>query len=52
MEKALALSVQSREPGLCPTFTLEPTEHPLAVDQHKGISIERWHALVHALLGH
>jgi len=46
----LKLSVQSRPPGLTPLFTVEPTGHPLAVDQHNGISIERWHDLAHQLL--
>lgn len=48
----LKLSVQSRAPGLVPLFTTEPTDHPLAVDQHQRISVERWHELAHAFLGH
>jgi hypothetical protein len=46
----LKLSVQSRPPGRTPLFTVEPTEHPLAVDQHRGISIERWHHIAHQFL--
>ena len=46
----LKLSVQPRAPGLTPLFTVKPTEHPLARDQHNGISIERWHQIAHALL--
>ena len=46
----LKLSVQSRAPGLTPLFTVEPTDHPLAVDQHNGISIERSHEFAHRLL--
>lgn len=46
----LKLSVQSREPGLVPLFTVEPTEHPLAVDQHRGITSARWHELARALM--
>ena len=46
----LKLSVQSRAPGLTPLFTVEPSDHPLAVDQHNGISIERWHQIAHQLL--
>jgi hypothetical protein len=46
----LKLSVQSRQPGLTPHFTVEPTEHPLAVDQHSGISIARGHEIAHQLL--
>jgi hypothetical protein len=46
----LKLSVQSRLPGLTPLFTVEPTEHSLAIDQHNGISIERWHEFAHQIL--
>ena len=46
----LKLSVQSRSPGFTPLFTVEPSEHPLAVDQQQGISIVRWHELAHQLL--
>jgi hypothetical protein len=48
----LKLSVQSRSPGLTPLFTVEPTDHPLAIDQHNGISIEHWHEIAHHLLRH
>jgi hypothetical protein len=47
---SLKLSVQSRCPGLTPLFTVDPSEHPLAVEQHNGINIERWHELAHRLL--
>jgi hypothetical protein len=46
----LKLSVQSRAQGLTPLFTVEPTDHPLAIDQHHGITIARWHELAHQLL--
>ena len=46
----LKLSVQSRAPGLVPLFTVEPTEHPLALDQQQGISVGRWHELAHKFL--
>ena len=46
----LKLEVQSRSPGLTPLFVVEPGEHPLAFDQHNGISVERWHDLSHQLL--
>jgi hypothetical protein len=46
----LKLSVQSRPPGLTPLFTVEPNDHPLALDQRNGISIERWHEFAHRLL--
>jgi hypothetical protein len=31
-----------------PTIELEPTEHPLAVDQRTGITIERAWEIVHS----
>jgi hypothetical protein len=46
----LKLSVQSRPPGLTPLFTVELTDHPIALEQHNGISIERWHEIAHKLL--
>ena len=46
----LKLSVQSRPPGLTPLFTTELTDHPLALDQHNGINMERWNQLAHSLL--
>ncbi|MBS0266089.1 MAG: DUF2199 domain-containing protein [Planctomycetes bacterium] len=46
----LQLSVQSRPAGYTPLFTVEPTQHPLALEQHNGISIERWHEIAHQLL--
>jgi len=46
----LKISVRSRPPGLTPLFVLEPTDHPLAVDQRTGISVERWHRLAHEVL--
>ena len=46
----LKLSVQSRAQGFVPLFTLEPTDHPFAVDQRNGITITRWDGLAHRLL--
>ncbi|HEY2148850.1 MAG TPA: DUF2199 domain-containing protein [Pirellulales bacterium] len=48
----LKLSVRPRPPGQTPLFIVEPTEHPLAIDQHNGITIERWNELAHQLLAH
>jgi len=48
----LKLSVQSQAPGWVPLFTTEPINHPLSVDQHQGITIERWHELAHTFMGH
>ena len=38
----LKCNVISRAPGLRPSIQLEPTDHPLAVEQRKGISKERF----------
>jgi hypothetical protein len=46
----LAISVQSRAPGLVPLFTVEPSDHPLAIDQLQGITIARWHEIAHIIL--
>jgi hypothetical protein len=48
----LKLSVQSSPPGFVPIFTVEPTDHPLALDQRNGITSERWHEYAHRLLRH
>lgn len=45
----LKLSVQSRQPGLTPLFAVSSSDHPLALDQQAGISIERWHEFAHQL---
>ncbi len=41
----LPLSVQTREPGLVPLFTVTQSDHPLAMDQRNGISVRRWHEM-------
>jgi len=46
----LKLSVQSRSPGLVPLFLIESSNHSLSFDQRNGISVRRWHELVHSLL--
>ena len=46
----LKLSIQSRAPGETPLFTLEPSDHPLSINQHHGISTKRWHELIHLLM--
>lgn len=46
----LKLSVQTKALGCVPHFTVESSEHPLFRDQHEGISIARWHELVHQLM--
>ena len=37
----LKTMVHPREPGLRPLIELEPTDHPLAVEQREGISQDR-----------
>ena len=46
----LKTHVQSRAVGKAPIIIVEPTEHPLAVDQRNGISKERWHLLAQQIL--
>jgi hypothetical protein len=43
----LRTRVHFRAGGLRPTIELEPTSHPLAVEQRCGISLERAWAIVH-----
>ena len=37
----LKTHVHIREPGLRPLIELEPTDHPLAIEQRAGITVER-----------
>jgi hypothetical protein len=37
----LKTNVHTRPLGVRPSIVLEPTEHPLAVEQHRGITLER-----------
>ena len=39
-----------RGDGLRPAIELEPTDHPLAVDQRDGISLDRAWEIVHRYL--
>ncbi|WP_018084189.1 DUF2199 domain-containing protein [Asticcacaulis benevestitus] len=39
----LKLNVHMRAPGSTPIFELEPTDHPLALDQRNGVSAAQWH---------
>ena len=47
----LRLRVHTRPVGERPWFELEPTDHPLAVEQREGISWERVHEIVHRVIG-
>ena len=46
----LKTNVHQQLPGIRPLVELEPTEHPLAVEQREGIAPERLQALVSSLL--
>jgi len=46
----LKVMAHLRDHGVRPCFELEPTEHPLAVDQRRGISRERLQAIYEASL--
>ena len=48
----LKTSVQEQPVGEVPKITLEPTEHPLSVEQHQGITMSRVQDIVHEALGH
>ncbi len=47
---SLKLAVHLRDQGERPHLELEPTDHPLAVDQREGLSPERARELVERLL--
>ena len=47
----LKLMVHSREVGATPFMEVEPTEHPLSVDQREGISVARWHEMARKMMG-
>jgi len=46
----LALSVQCRDPGLTPVFSVQNDEHPLGAVQRSGISKDHWHDLALKLM--
>lgn len=46
----LKAHVHSREPGTRPLVELEPTDHPLAVEQRNGITPERIRLIAEAVL--
>ena len=49
---SLKLSVQTRTADLRPTVTLEPTDHPLAIEQRDGIALEDVLRIVQPFLAH
>lgn len=46
----LKTHVHTRPVGVCPTIELEPTDHPLAVEQRKGITSERVREIAELIL--
>ncbi|MCP2288567.1 hypothetical protein APR08_001481 [Nocardia amikacinitolerans] len=46
----LKTKMHSRPPGIRPTVELEPTDHPLAVQQRTGITLARVQAIAEQLL--
>ena len=49
---SLKTNVHLRGGGTRPFIELEPTDHPLSVEQHRGISLERVQELAATLLPH
>lgn len=48
----LKTSVQTQPLGVVPTVSLEPSDHPLSLEQQSGISMGRVHEIVHEVMGH
>ena len=48
----LKVKIHLRNDGVRPFVELEPTDHPLAVEQRKGIRLERVEEIASALLQH
>lgn len=48
---SLPVTLHPRTPPEYPRVEVEPGSHPLADEQASGITVERWHRLVKALLG-
>ena len=46
----MKVSIQLRSGNRRPVFTLEPTEHPLALEQRCGISVKRLYEMLAVLL--
>jgi hypothetical protein len=46
----LKTSVQSREVGVVPAVTVEPSSHPLSVEQSRGITMDRVREFAHEIL--
>lgn len=48
----LKTNVHNRDVGRVPSVELEPTDHPLAVEQRTGITWRRVQEIAHVILGH
>ena len=48
----LRTSVQSQVVGQVPLISLEPTGHPLSLEQQSGITMDRVHEIVHQVMAH
>ena len=46
----LKTSVQSRAVGVVPAVTVEPTDHPLSVEQRYGVTMDRVREFAHEVL--
>ena len=46
----LKASVQSREVGVVPAVTVEPSDHPLSVEQRGGVTMDRVRDFAHEIL--
>jgi hypothetical protein len=46
----LKTNVVSRKVGTVPVVWLQHTDHPLYLEQQEGITIARWHEIVHQML--
>jgi len=46
----LKTNVRSRGPGVVPLVEIQEVDHPIYREQQEGISVGRWHQIVHELL--
>ncbi|MEE2733521.1 MAG: DUF2199 domain-containing protein [Pseudomonadota bacterium] len=48
----LRTSVQTQPIGCVPKIKLEPSDHPLSLEQQRGIDMDRVHDIVHQVMHH
>jgi hypothetical protein len=46
----LKTKVYTRPLGNRPLIELQPSDHPLSIDQHNGISLEKWQRIIESIL--